>query len=40
MVKLLMVTDVFLDLKRVNVCEHMVKAAPRDRFKRVPPERM
>jgi len=23
-----MITDVFLDQKRVNVCEHMVKTAP------------
>ena len=27
-----MITDVFLDQKRVNVCEHMVKTAPHNRF--------
>ena len=26
-----MITDVFLDQKRVNVCEHMVKPAPQSR---------
>ena len=27
-----MITDVFLDQKRVNVCENTVKTAPHDRF--------
>jgi hypothetical protein len=31
-------TDAFLDQKRVNVCQHMVKMIPCDRFRRVPPE--
>ena len=31
-------TDVFLDQKRVNVCEHTVKTAPCDSFGKVPPE--
>ena len=26
------ITDVFLDHKRANVCEHMVKMAPHDTF--------
>ena len=29
-----MITDVFLDQKRVNLCEHMVKAATRDSFEK------
>jgi hypothetical protein len=29
---ILMITDVFLNQKRVNVCEHMVKMAPRESF--------
>ena len=33
-----MITDVFLDQKKVNVYEHMVKTAPRDSFGKVPPE--
>ena len=33
-----MITDVFLDQKRVNVCEHTVKTAPCDSFGKVPPE--
>ena len=33
-----MITDVFLNQKRVNVCYHMVKMVPCDRFRRVPPE--
>ena len=33
-----MITDVFLDKKRVIAFEHTVKMAPRDRFERVPPE--
>ena len=32
-------TDAFLDQKRVNVCEHMVKTAPRESFWKVPPGR-
>ena len=27
-----MITDVFLDQKRLNICEHMVKEASHDRF--------
>ena len=30
-------TDVFLDQKRVYVCEHMVKKAPRESFIKLPP---
>ena len=33
-----MITDVFLNQKRVNVCEQMVKMAPRKSFGKVPPE--
>ena len=32
-----MITDVFLDQKRVNVCEHTVKMAPREHFAKEPP---
>jgi hypothetical protein len=35
-----MITDVFLDQTRVNVCEHMVKTALHDSFGKVPPEQM
>ena len=31
-----MITDVFLDQKRVNVCKHMVKVAPHESFLKVP----
>ena len=33
-----MITDVFLDQKKVNVCEHTVKMAPHESFGKVPPE--
>jgi hypothetical protein len=33
-----MITDAFVSQKRVNVCEHMVKTAPHNRFRRVPPK--
>jgi hypothetical protein len=33
-----MITNVFLDQKRINVCEHMVKTAPHDGFTKMPPE--
>ena len=32
------IIDVFLDQKRVNVCEHAVKTAPCESFGKVPPE--
>jgi hypothetical protein len=32
------IADVFLDQKRVNVCEHTIKMAPRDGFRKVPLE--
>ena len=32
------IADVFLDQKRVNVCEHLVKTTPCDRFEKIPPE--
>ena len=32
-----MITDVFLDPNRLNICEHMVKTAPCESFKKVPP---
>ena len=31
-----MITDVFLNQKRANVCEHTVRTMPRDGFGRVP----
>ena len=37
---ILAITDVFLDQKRVNVCEHSVKKVPRESFGKVPPERV
>ena len=33
-----MLTDVFLDQKRVNVCENMVKTVPCESFGKVPPD--
>ena len=33
-----MITDVFLDQKRVNICEHTVKMVPCDSFGKAPPE--
>ena len=33
-----MITDVFLDQKRVNVREHMVKTVPYDSFGKFPPQ--
>ena len=30
--------DIFLDQKRVNIFEHMVKMAPHESFGKVPPE--
>jgi hypothetical protein len=33
-----MITDVFLDQKRVNVCEHIVKTVPHESFGKLPPE--
>ena len=33
-----MITDVFLDQKRVNVCDHRIKMALCDSFGNVPPE--
>jgi hypothetical protein len=36
--KVLMITDVVLDQKRVNVREHTLKMATRNRNRRVPPE--
>jgi hypothetical protein len=35
-----MITDVFLDQKRVNVCEHMVEIAPLESFRKVPQEQV
>jgi hypothetical protein len=35
-----MITDVFLDQKRVNVCEHTVKTAPCESFGKVPLEEL
>ena len=32
-----MITDVFLDQKRVNICEHTVKTAQHESFGKVPP---
>ena len=32
-----MITDVFLDQKRANVCEHPIKIAPHESFGKVPP---
>ena len=34
----LTITDVFLDQKRVNVCEHMVKMVSHESFGKVPPD--
>ena len=34
------ITDVFLDQKRVNVCEHTIKMEPHESFGKVPPERV
>ena len=36
--KYFMVTDIFLNQKRVNVCEQTEKTAPHDSFGKVPPE--
>ena len=33
-----MMTDVFLDQKKVNVCEHKIKTVPCDSFEKLPPE--
>ena len=33
-----MIIDIFLDQKRVNVCEHTVKMAICESFTKVPPE--
>ena len=35
-----MITDFFLDQKRVNVCEHTVKTVPHKSFGEMPPERV
>ena len=35
---ILTITDIFLDQKRTNVCEHTIKMAPCERFAKVPPE--
>ena len=31
-------TDVFLDQKKVNICEHKVKTVPHDCFRKLPPQ--
>ena len=33
-----MITDIFLDQKRVNICEYAVNMAPPDSFAKMPPE--
>ena len=38
--KLSTITYVFLDQKRLNICEHTVKTTPRHSFGKVPPERV
>ena len=35
-----MITDIFLNQKRVNICEHTVNTVPRESFGKVPPEGM
>ena len=35
-----MITDVFLDQKRINVCEHMIKMVPGESIGKVPPEQV